>query len=251
MKKYVVFIFCLILSLLVFGQNTNKSMEGDKNVIQPEFNGISEALFKGKSNSYGITDYLNSKIVYPKEAVKCCVEGTEIVQFVVTSEGNVTDINCVNSVCGEIDNEVIRILKNTNGMWKPGTENGYPVAMKQEIAFAFCVQRAGIESMLEYFTTAATDYFNKGNKKLFEAQNPKRALEYYDLAMRYLPNDKAILYVRGLAKYESGDKEGARQDWERIKKLAENGRIENNVELTAANYKNLKGYGELASMFKE
>ena len=31
-----------------------------------------------------------------------------------------------------------------------------------------------------------------------------------------MPNDKALLYARGLCRYELGDTEGARRDWNRI-----------------------------------
>jgi TonB family protein len=75
-----------------------------------------------------INDFLLSGIEYPVESLKAGDEGTEVIQFVVTPKGNVTDIVVINSVSEIIDLEVKRILEITSGMWTPGAVNGEPVS---------------------------------------------------------------------------------------------------------------------------
>jgi len=60
-----------------------------------------------------------------------------VIQFTVTTQGNVTDFENINSVCPAIDNEVILALNKTNGMWIPGRNNGNPVDMSIVITFVF------------------------------------------------------------------------------------------------------------------
>ena len=40
----------------------------------------------------------------------------------------------INSVCPVVDEEIIRALKNTNGKWLPGYNNGKPVEYTDQIA---------------------------------------------------------------------------------------------------------------------
>ena len=40
----------------------------------------------------------------------------------------------MNSLSPQIDAEMIRVLKTSNGMWKPGQNNGEPMTMETEVA---------------------------------------------------------------------------------------------------------------------
>ena len=61
-----------------------------------------------------------------------------------------------------------------------------------------------------------------------------------------MPYDQALFYMRGLCKYELGDKEGARKDWERLLALGGN---DNSIYLVE-NVNTLKGYNEVTEMLK-
>lgn len=53
-------------------------------------------------------------INYPEKARTCFDESTEVAQFTVTTGGNVADFKIINSVCTDVDDEIIRALKKTN-----------------------------------------------------------------------------------------------------------------------------------------
>ena len=166
---------------------------------------------------YLVLQYLLQNIVYPKRAMECCKEGTEVVKFTITPTGNITDIEIVNCVCCEIDDEVIRVLKETDGKWISAYKNGKAVENTQELAIVFCDRNS--KQISEYFVTRATVFFNEGNKKLLEKHKPKKALALYASGLRYLPDDKGLLFMHGVANFELGNEEAARNDFIKVSDL--------------------------------
>ena len=250
MKKYFILLVCLTVSIIAFGQNETRNVMvniGEVEVTPPQFTGIENVADMAKPDkSLLIKKYLIANATYPENALLCNKEGSEIIKFVVTPNGNLTNFEVINSICPEIDEEVIRILKTTNGMWQPGLNNGEPVAMEKEVSVVFCVDKSSFGTVCEYFTKKATANFISGNKKLFFKQKPKRALKYYDIAVRYLPNDKSALYNRGMCRFELGDKEGALRDWSRIVSLG-------GIDVTdiASEARDMQGYAEASHVFKK
>ena len=79
---------------------------------------------------------------------------------------------------------------------------------------------------------------------LFENKNPEKALKYFDKGISLLPNEETLLAVRGLCKYEMGDIEGAKNDWNRLKIPDEKNAAKLLTE-TSVNYSQLSGYSEM------
>lgn len=248
--KRTVFIFlCMILSVITFGQEKKQYSDEIKGITvsPPRFTGNIELLTLSDETQFGsLNDFLMKNVQYPEKAKEALIEGTEVVKFVVTDAGKVTDFKITNSVSPEIDQEVIRVLKTTNNMWRPGTQNGKPAAIEQEISIAFMLDMSSGTDINKEFYDLAKRNFIKGNNKLFAKENSKSALKYYTRAVCYLPNDKALLVTRGMCKYELGDKNGACQDWNRIKTL---GGFEGDAYLD--NFCGMKGYAEMISTLQE
>lgn len=250
MKKYLVLLICLTVATIAFGQSEMRNVmtDAEVEVTAPQFTGIENVVaLTNADRSLLIKEYLVEKAVYPNEALKCNKEGTEIIKFVVNPDGSLSNFEVVNSVCREIDSELIRVLKTTNGMWQPGENNGNAVAMEKEVSLVFTTVNS--DDTKKHFTAKATNSFTQGNKKMYIKQNCKKALRYYNRGMRYLPYEKNLLYVRGICKYELGNKEGARKDWNRIVTL---GGIEGiDFDDFAYNSSKMKGYEEMAEILKK
>ena len=247
MKKYFVLLVCLTVSFIAFGQSEMKNVisGAEVEVTAPQFTGIENVVALTSANrSLLIKEYLVKKANYPKRALSCNKEGTEVIKFIVNHDGTLSNFAVINSICNEIDNELIRVLKTTSGMWQPGENNGKPVAMEKEVSLIFIAGH--FEDVKEYFTANATNSFTQGNKKMFLKHNYKKALRYYDQGMRYLPYETSLLYVRGVCKYELGDKEGAIKDWNRIVELG-------GMDFTDIAYdtSKMKGYSEMAEILKK
>lgn len=249
MKRLVIFLLCMIISVITFGQEKKEYKDEIKGVkvSPPRFIGNEELLTVSNEIQFGtLNDFLIRHVQYPEEAKDWQQEGTEVIKFVVTPKGEVTGFNIINSVSPEIDREVMRVLKTTNGLWRPGLNNGQPVEMAKEVSidFKFCNGSEEIINTTD-FVDRAKLFFNKGNRQLFK-ENNKSALKQYNRAIRYLPNDKSLLVIRGLCRYKLGDKIGACQDWNRIKAL---GGLDSDYYLN--NFCEFKGYSDMISTLKD
>lgn len=242
MKTRLLIAFGLIVSTLAFGSNKPASNPDGtvKNNASASENSLPVFIwesFSGEGQSgnspYLIYSYLRENVEYPEVALKYNIQGTEIVQFTVTAGGEVTNIKVVNSLCPEIDEEILSVLKTTDGMWQPGLKNGKPVDMEREIAMVFQIDGFKNGSNENLFKEQAIALFNKGSKALLSQNNPAKALKYFDKALQYLPNESTILYSRGMAKHLLNDVEGALADWNRVDVLA--ARSENETPLMTGN----------------
>jgi Ca-activated chloride channel homolog len=94
----------------------------------PEFIGGEKAM----------DEFIKTHIKYPEESKNNKISGTVIVEFTVDTDGSVKDIRILYSLDKATDEEVIRVVKMMNGLWKPAERDGKPVAATVIISkFAF------------------------------------------------------------------------------------------------------------------
>lgn len=251
MRNSVILLLCLVFSVGVFGQEkTLKDQINEKKIREievnpPQFTGLRNASeFIGKTQDQLIQDYLLQNVVYPGNALNCGKEGTEVVQFTVYPDGEVGNFRVINSVCPEIDKELIRVLNTTDGMWQPGNNNGDPVSMEKEVSVIFS-HHPTTESIEEHFVMHGTVNFKNAATNLLINKKPKRALRQLNMGIRYLPHEKNLLLLRGLCNYELGDEKSAQKDWDRIAHLGGMQHEEVGYDLTA-----MKGYTEMLKALK-
>lgn len=188
MKTKAIFLASMMMSAMTFGQ-TNPQFQADG------------------QQSASIYKYVCEHINCPGENSICFRPGTEVIAFVVTSTGELEDFRVVNSISKQMDNEMIRVLKETRGSWQPGLFNGEPVKTEYEFAMAFI--SSNFDPVQE-----ATKYLSKGNSLIYK--NPRRALKFINEAFRLLPCCESVLVARSVCKAELGDVQGAREDCDRI-----------------------------------
>lgn len=80
----------------------------------------------------GMPKYLAKNFKYPKEAYKSgkC-GGDAIVEIVVTQQGSVSDVKCCNVKHPALEQELIRVLKESR--WYPATKGGKPVDVRMTL----------------------------------------------------------------------------------------------------------------------
>ncbi|MCY1721526.1 energy transducer TonB [Prolixibacteraceae bacterium Z1-6] len=243
MKTLLFYLAFLMVSFSLYGQDESKNQMVDIDEIvvsPPRFTGtINSISMFNTDNMSLIKKHLYENVECPDRALQSGLEGTEVISFVVTPEGNLTDFEIVNSVCREIDKEVIDVLKRTNGMWLPGFNNGKPISMEQEISMAF--GNSNTNSIVKHFKEMATKYYCKANDELLTEHRPQKALKFYNKGIVYLPNDKSLLLLRGICNYELGDAESARRDWDRIIELG-------GIDPYPYELSETKGYSEMMEM---
>ena len=120
-------VFCLST---VSAQKTVVSKKNQKvfDVVEqmPEFPGGMEALVK----------YMAENMKYPEDAKKQLVEGRVLVQFIVETDGSVSNTEVLMRVFPSLDAEAVRVI---SGMpkWIPGKQNGKVVRVKYTIPVSF------------------------------------------------------------------------------------------------------------------
>ena len=216
MKKFGILMVGLFISVMVFGQNENKMVGiNEVEITPPQFTGIEKgATTLEENNSSVLMNFIKENTVYTDNELIAKIEGTEIIRFTVTPQGNIADINVINSVSAAVDEELIRVLKTTNGMWNPGHKNGEATSMEQEFKAMIGNNEDG--KIVSRFMDEATFYFKKGSKSLVLNDKPKRALRFYNQAIRYLPNEPNLLLMRGMCYYEMGETDKAKEDWNKV-----------------------------------
>jgi tetratricopeptide (TPR) repeat protein len=252
MKTIFFMLFISGLSLACFAQNDFDLPKTDVKVNEvtvspPEFTGIPNYLESTRNGPDLIKRYLSENIVYPAKAAKCNSQGTELIKFTVTADGNLEDIKILNHVCPAIDKEMLRALKTTEGMWKPGIRDGQPVDMEYELFLTFALQ-SNSEEAKTAFLKEMQNHFKNGSKQMLLKQNFARAERCFDKAIVLWPFEPNTLMLRGLCRYEQGRTVEAVEDWERVKELTG---IDFINEFEGEKYSHLKGYHEFLGLINE
>jgi protein TonB len=111
---------------------TGDGVTGEENVIltfaeqMPEFPGGAEELMH----------FLHKNTNYPPNARENGVDGRVILQFVVGTDGKISNIEVVKGRGWGLDEEAVRVVKMMPP-WKPGKQNGKPVTVKFTLPFQF------------------------------------------------------------------------------------------------------------------
>lgn len=81
-------------------------------------------------------NYIQSAVVYHKDAIKMGIQGRVFAEFVVNKEGYVENIRIVRGVDPLLDNEVVKALE-ASPRWKPGKQRDIPVKVIYTIPVVF------------------------------------------------------------------------------------------------------------------
>jgi len=90
-----------------------------------------------EGNDQALTDYINSNIVYPEQAVENNVEGTVRVQFVVNENGTISDVETVGPKLGYgLEEEAVSAVRKLP-KWTPGKVGGKNVKTRLSVPITY------------------------------------------------------------------------------------------------------------------
>lgn len=116
-------------------QNMKKYMEEapdkvyDKVQVMPEYPG-------GLTEMIG---FISRNLEYPKSAQESGTQGKVVIQFVVGTDGSISNVQVAQSVDPLLDNEAARII-SAMPRWKPGTQDGKPMRVRYTVPINFRLQ---------------------------------------------------------------------------------------------------------------
>jgi periplasmic protein TonB len=83
--------------------------------------------------------YIADNVKYPEVAKNAGIQGKVLVQFCITSKGNVTSCRILKSVSPEIDAESLRVISSLPD-FKPGKVDGKAVSVWYMVPITFALQ---------------------------------------------------------------------------------------------------------------
>jgi protein TonB len=95
----------------------------------PTFPGGEEALYS----------FISKQIVYPEIAKRAGVEGKIYIQFVVRTDGKVSEVTVAKGIGAGCDEEAVKVVRSMPN-WKPGRQNGHPVLVRISVPIVFKLQ---------------------------------------------------------------------------------------------------------------
>jgi TonB family protein len=87
--------------------------------VLPEYAGGNEAMFR----------FIRTNMKYPRSAIKQKISGTVYIQFIVTPEGFISDVQTIKGISRDCDLEAERVVM-LMPKWKPGQLNGKNVYVR-------------------------------------------------------------------------------------------------------------------------
>jgi len=80
--------------------------------------------------------FIQKKLRYPAYAAKMGIEGTVYVSFVVSANGDITNIEIIKGIDKSCNDEAVRVISLMN-RWKPGMQNKIPVSVRMVLPIKF------------------------------------------------------------------------------------------------------------------
>lgn len=91
--------------------------------------------FQG-GNTATFTRWMFSKLAYPPQAVDQRIQGKVLVQFIIGTDGTVSNVKVVKGVHPSLDREAVRVI-SMSPKWTPGMHNGIPVRIRYTVPVTF------------------------------------------------------------------------------------------------------------------
>ena len=131
MKKLVLLSLMAICCLMTANAQKTVVSQTNQKVYDtvdqmPEYPGGMQAMI----------EFLQTNMKYPEDAAKQKVEGRVMVQFVVETDGSVSDVHVAKQVFPSLDAEAIRVVQ-AMPKWTPGKNGGQVVRVKYNLPIVF------------------------------------------------------------------------------------------------------------------
>lgn len=188
---------------------------------------FAQPVFKG--GDAALSKFLKEHIIYPEFSGKNCISATVKVRFRVNKSGTVDQVTAYNGLGLDLDDEAVRVVKMTGGMWQlpAGTESSLfilPVRFTPDDSHCQSATRLSREQAIQTYRArqeqenVVTNYYK--NKYTGKADTTKEASI---IALKQqLGFDGAFiddLLKQAEDKRKQGDNEGACTDWKFIRNI--------------------------------
>ncbi|WP_439881781.1 TonB family protein [Pontibacter sp. MBLB2868] len=100
-----------------------------------------EQMPQFKGGEVEMMKFLAQNIHYPEDAQKAGVEGLLVISFVVDNDGSLENLKVLKGLTKSLDAEALRVVKQMEGNWKPGKQNGKEVAVQYTLPIRYSLKK--------------------------------------------------------------------------------------------------------------
>lgn len=135
MKRIILLSMMAVLFLMTANAQKTVVSQSNQNVydhveVMPEFVGGMPAMI----------EYLQTNLKYPEDAIRQKLGGRVMVQFVVETDGTISNVRVAKTVFPSLDAEAVRVVK-AMPKWKPAKENGRNVRVNFTLPIVFNINK--------------------------------------------------------------------------------------------------------------
>ena len=137
------FLSLVLVALLLLSCKNNRNIVQSRNIVpidniylSADENEDHPPMFNGDWTGVEFSKYVNSNIIYPKEAERSGISGRVIVKFTIDVDGSLIDAKVVSKTHELLNAEALRII-NSSPKWEPGIQKGKPVKVNYQYPFNF------------------------------------------------------------------------------------------------------------------
>lgn len=117
---------------------TGKFREGTRyEQGQPVVYSVAEKAPEFKGGQAALAQFLMKTLKYPIDAARAGAQGKVFVSFVVDEQGQVSDVEVLRSAHPALDQEALRVVRASSGMWNPGQVRGRPAKARFNLPLSF------------------------------------------------------------------------------------------------------------------
>ncbi|PVY42995.1 TonB family protein [Pontibacter virosus] len=128
----------LLALALSFGSHTEAFAQTNKSTDEPFM--YVEQMPEFKGGMAEMLKFLGTNIKYPDVAKSNGLEGLVVISFVVETNGSISEVKTVKPLSKETDEEAMRVVKQMNGQWTPGRQNGKAVRVRYTLPIKFALK---------------------------------------------------------------------------------------------------------------
>lgn len=175
-------------------------------------------------NNSHIVDFIEQKLVYPRQALRMGIQGIVPITFSVNNDGTVSEITVTRDIragCGE---SLAKVINQTSGLWNFENEEveNHTIVMWASFNFMYGQTHKSVERMK-----------SKG-LEFFEQEKFKNAISQFDNYLQNYTYDPEILLKRAEAYQKIGKNDLACKDLGLLRLMGELG--DNNMIKTVCGY---------------
>jgi TonB family protein len=190
-----------------------------------------QPVFKGGQKS--LTSFIDNHLIYPEYSKDNCLQGTIQVSFKLNKQGKIYDSRVQKGFGVDLDQEALRVVRLTSGKWTIPADHDTLVSLVLPVNFSLrefkCNQRSKdeINAAINAYqarvglNSAIYNFYDKKSQGSYDAADEARIIA---LKSQLGYDDKFIerLFKQAQRKLKQGDKEGACEDAQTVRRLGSN-----------------------------